>query len=95
MKTMNEKSKIRWLIGYLIILLLIYGAQSYYLYFEYIPNVLAPYATNDVLHAHIQRALYSLAADIRFWFVALAGSVTGLIIGIYVASKRKSKVGKK
>ena len=91
MKTMNEKRKIKLLIGYLIILLLIFGAHSYYLYFEYIPIVLAPFASNDVLYGHVQRALYVLASLSRFWFVALAGSIIGLIIGIYVAAKKSEK----
>jgi len=87
---MNEKSKIRWLVGYLIILSLIFSAQSYFLYFEYIPKVLAPFAGNDILYAHAHRVLNTLASFSRFWFLALAGSIVGLIIRAYIASRRKS-----
>lgn len=88
---MTETSKIKWAIAYLILLLLIFGAQSYFLYFEYIPNALAPYASHPDIHAHVQKALYNMVGHIRFWFLALAGSITGLIIGLYVAAKKSGK----
>jgi hypothetical protein len=88
---MSETSEIKWAIAYLILLLLIFGAQSYFLYFEYMPNVLAPYVSLPDIHAQVQKALYSMVGQIRFWFLALAGSVTGLIIGLYVAAKKNVK----
>jgi len=88
---MTEQIKIKWLIGYLIIFSLIFAAHSYFLYFEYIPKVLAPFAGNDVVYAHVQRALYTLASFMRAWFLVLVGSAVGLIIRIHIAAKKSAK----
>lgn len=87
---MSEKGKIKWLVGYLIILFLIFGAQSYYLYFDYIPKNLAPYITLPDIHAQLEQAFYGIAGKIRIWFFVLISNVVGLIIGIYIVA-RKSK----
>lgn len=87
---MKEMSKIKGAIA-LLLMLLIFGAQTYYLYSEYIPSILAPYASEPTIYAHVQKALYSMAGYIRYWFLALEGSITGLIIGLYVAAKKKAK----
>ena len=81
----------KWLIGYLIILSLMFAAHSYFLYFEYIPKVLAPFDSNDVLYEHVQRALYTLVSFMRAWFLVLIGSVVGLIIRIHIAAKKSDK----
>jgi hypothetical protein len=88
---MNEKRKIKWLVGYLILVSIIFAAQSYYVYFEFIPTILAAYASNDALHTRVERALYTLANFGGFWFVALAGSVVGLIGGAFINVKKKSE----
>ncbi len=88
---MSEIGKIKWLVGYLILLLLIFGAHSYYLYFEYIPANLAPYVDLPEIHAHVQKALYSVAGHIRLWFLVLEGSIIGHIVGLYIAAKKKQK----
>ena len=88
---MSEKGRVKFLVAYLIVLSLIFAGQSYFLYFEYIPKVLAPFANNNDVHAHLERVLYTLARFIRIWFLVLAGSITGLIIGLYVTAKKNAK----
>lgn len=88
---MSEMGKVKGAIALFILMLLIFGAQSYVLYFKYIPNVLAPYASDSAIYAHFEKALYSMAGDIRGWFLALEGCITGLIIAYYVKAKKKKK----
>ena len=89
---MSEMGRVKGLIAFFILMLLIFGAQSYVLYFKYIPNILAPYASDPVIYEHFRKALYSMAGDIRYWFLALEGCITGLIIAYYIKAKKKKKL---
>lgn len=88
---MSEMGRVKGLIALFMLMLLIFGAQSYYLYFKYIPIILAPYANEPTIYAHVQKALYVIAGEIRYWFLALEGCITGLIIAYYVKAKKKKK----
>ena len=88
---MSEIAKIKWILVYLVMLLLIFGAQSYYLYFKFIPETLAPYAGFPAIRAQVQSVIYSMAGETRFWFLALAGNIVGWIVGLYVNAKKKSR----
>lgn len=84
---MSPKSKINWLIIYLSIITLIFGAQAYYLYFDYIPKNLALYTSLPDVYAQLEQAFYSIAGRIRVWFLLLVSNVVGLMIGIYITRK--------
>ena len=88
---MNDMGRIKGLIALAILMLLIFGANSYYLYYKYIPIVLTPYADVPTAYAHVQKALYVVAAESRYWFLALEGCITGLIIAYYIKAKKKKK----
>lgn len=78
---------------YLLIIALVFGAQAYYLYIEYIPMNLAPYTSLPDVHAQLERAFHSIARRITVWFLLLVSNVVGLMIGIYIAA-RKSQAKK-
>ncbi len=90
-KKMSEMGRVKGLIALFMLMLLIFGAQSYYLYFEYIPMNLAPYVDLPEIHAHVQKTLYVIAGEIRYWFLALEGCITGLTIAYYIKAKKKKK----
>lgn len=90
---MSEMSKIKGAIALWVLMLLIFGANSYYLYYKYIPTILSPYADTPVIYAHVQKALYVVAAESRYWFMTLEGCITGLIIGYYIQARKKRKPG--
>lgn len=84
---MNVKIKMKWLVVYLATVLLLFATQSYVLYFIYIPDVLVPFAKDQVLHAHLEGILYTLARFGRIWFAVLVASVIGLVIGAYIRTR--------
>lgn len=88
---MSPKSTINWLIIYLLIISLIFGAQAYYLYFDYIPKNLAPYTSLPDVHAQLEQAFYSIAGRIRVWFLLLVSNVVGLMIGIYIVARKSAR----
>ena len=89
MKKMSEMGRVKGLIVFAMLLLLFFGYESYYLYFEYIPLILAPYASTPDTQAHLKEALYVLAGNSRHWFLLLEGCIIGLIIAYYIKTKKK------
>ena len=88
---MSEMKKIKWLLAGLVIALLSFSFQYYYLYFEYIPSVLEPYVKVPAVHAQIQQSLFAVAWFIKFWFILFAATFSGHIIGMYVSARRKPR----
>lgn len=73
---------------YAMLALFIFMAQSYYLYFEFLPVNLAAYASAPDIQGHIKKMLDVMFGPAIFWFVLLEASIVGYAIVMYVKARR-------
>ena len=88
---MNEKKQILWLVAIFVLVLLAFGAQSYFIYIKYIPSVLEPYAGVPAVHEHIKMSLYAIASFIKPWFIFFTAIIAGRIVGLYIVIKKRQR----
>jgi len=83
---MRNTKLLVWL--YLGVIVIIFSAQSYLIYFNFMPATLAPFKDFPVMEKHVQYALNKMMDWMTFWFLLGIGHILGYLI---VSRKKSSK----